>query len=139
MGLGTLLNILGNFFPEKSNAIKYWNVIKNYVKATLKWLRDKVKEKLKGKKNGEVLIADTEVVKKVASELAEKAKQNENTRSLAELEETIQMLDKLMQEGFKGMLVDIEQNIVGTWEAIQDEDEDVQRLKGSASYVLIKQ
>jgi len=139
MGIGKLISILGNFFPEKSNAIKYWNVIKNYVTATLKWLRDKVKEKLKGKKNGEVLIADTEVVKKVASELAEKAKQNENTRSLAELEETIQTLDKLMQEGFKGMLVDIEQNIVGIWEAIQDKDEDVQRLKGSASYVLIKQ
>ena len=93
MGLGTLLNILGNFFPEKSNAIKYWNVIKNYVKATLKWLRDKVREKLKGKKNGEVFIADTEAVKKVASELAEKAKEKENTRSLEELEETIQTLD----------------------------------------------
>lgn len=139
MGLGTLLNILGNFFPEKSNAIKYWNVIKNYVKATLKWLRDKVREKLKGKKNGEVLIADTEVVKKVASELAEKAKQNENTRSLAELEETIQMLDRLLQEGFKGMLVDIDGNVVGNWEAVQDEDEDVQRLKGSAGYALITQ
>ena len=133
MGLGTLIGFSGSFFPE-------WNVIKkNYVKATLKWLSDKVREKLKGKKNGEVLIADTEVVKKVASELAEKAKQNENTRSLKELEKTIQTLDRLIQEGFKGMLVDIAGNVVGIWEAVQDEDEDVQRLKGSVGYALIKQ
>ena len=135
MGLGTLIGILGGYFPKKS----YWNVIKNYVKATLKWLRDKVREKLKDKKNGEVLIADTETVKKVALERSEKAKQNENTRFLEELEETIQTLDKLMQEGFKGMLVDIDGNVVGNWEVVQDEDEDVQRLKGSAGYALIKQ
>ena len=33
----------------------------------------------------------------------------------------------------------MEHNTVGTWEAILDENEDVQRLKGSAGYTLIKQ
>ena len=36
-------------------------------------------------------------------------------------------------------MVDIDGNVVGNWEAVQDEDQDVQRLKGSVGYALIKQ
>ena len=137
MGLGSILaSVLGAVVKF---VIKYWKVIKNWVKATLKWLKDKIKEKLRGKKNGQVLVANTSEVKNVALELAKRAKQEGRVQSLAELEETVQSVTRLEQEGQKNMMVDIDGNVVGDWEAVQDEDQDVRRWKGNQGYVLLTQ
>ena len=137
MGLDSILaSVLGAVVKF---VIKYWKVIKNWVKATLKWLKDKIKEKLRGKKNGQVLVANTSEVKNVALELAKRAKQEGRVQSLAELEETVQSVTRLEQEGQKNMMVDIDGNIVGDWEAVYDEDQDVRRWKGNQGYVLVTQ
>lgn len=137
MGLGSILtSVLGAVVKF---VIKYWKVIKNWVKATLKWLKDKIKEKLRGKKNGQVLVANTSEVKNVALELAKRAKQEGRVQSLAELEETVQSVTRLEQEGQKNMMVDIDGNVVGDWEAVYDEDQDVRRWKGNQGYVLVTQ
>jgi len=136
MGLGSILSILGAVVKF---VIKYWKVIKNWVKATLKWLKDKIKEKLRGKKNGQVLVANTSEVKNVALKLAEIAKQEGRVQSLAELEETVQSVTRLEQENQKTMMVDMDGKVVGDWEAVQDEDQDVRRWKGNQGYVLVTQ
>ena len=59
---------------------------------------------------------------------------------LNELEEAIQTVQRIEQEGFQLMMVDVdENNIVGTWEAIFDEDENVRTLRGKEGYTVITQ
>ncbi len=137
MGLGSILSILGTVVKF---IIKYWDVFKNWIKATIKWLKDKIKDKLRNKKNGEVIYSDTKVMKELALELKAKAiREGAPVHSLKELDETVASVTRLEQEGYKNMMVDIDGNVVGNWEAVQDEDQDVQRLKGSAGYTLITQ
>ena len=58
---------------------------------------------------------------------------------MAELEETVQSVTRLEQENQKTMMVDMDGKVVGDWEAVQDEDQDVRRWKGNQGYVLVTQ
>ncbi len=130
MGVSAIVPILGHVLKF---IIKYWDIIKNWVKATIKWLKDKVKEKLQGKKNGRVVLVNTPVLKKAVMDMA-----NTNVYSLDELQETVDSLEKIEKEGHKNMLVDIDKDgNTGIWEAIRDEDEDVLKYKGSYGHVTI--
>ncbi|MBE6877034.1 MAG: hypothetical protein E7496_10040 [Ruminococcus sp.] len=130
MSVSAIVSILGHVLKF---IIKYWDIIKNWVKATIKWLKDKVKEKLQGKKNGRVVLASTPVLKKAVMDMA-----NTNVYSLDELQETVDSLEKIESEGHKNMMVDIDENgNTGIWEAVRDEDEDVLKYKGSYGHVTI--
>lgn len=130
MGVSAIVPILGHVLKF---IIKYWDIIKNWVKATIKWLKDKVKEKLQGKKNGRVVLASTPVLKKAVMDMA-----NTNVYSLDDLQETVDSLEKIESEGHKNMMVDIDENgNTGIWEAVRDEDEDVLKYKGSYGHVTI--
>lgn len=136
MGFGTILSILGAVVKF---IIKYWDVLKNWIKATKAWLKAKIEKKLRNKKNGAIIYADTKEVKNVALALREKAIREGNVHSVDELDETVASVTRLEQEGQKNMIVDIDGNVVGNWESVYDEDQEVRNLKGSHGYTLITQ
>lgn len=113
----------------------YWKIVKNYVKMTIKWLKDKVKEKLKDKINGKVLLSEVSVLKNAVLEVAEK-----NQISLEEVEETVNVLERIEREHFKNMMVDMDESgNLGIWEAVLDETEQIVMLKGDYGFATIVQ
>ena len=100
MGVSAIVPILGHVLKF---IIKYWDIIKNWVKATIKWLKDKVKEKLQGKKNGRVVLASTPVLKKAVMDMA-----NTNVYSLDDLQETVDKAQKILQKAFGNWITSIE-------------------------------
>ena len=120
--------------------IKYFDIIKNWIKATLSWLKQKIKAKLYNKKNGQVLLSNTGEVKNVALQMLAEARRTGNVHKLADLEETVQSIQRVEREGNKSMMVDIDAyGNVGTWESVRDEDQDVRNLKGREGYTVIEQ
>lgn len=130
--------VLSPILKKSPDRIGYSAVIKNRIKATLGWLKQKVKSKLQNKKNGQVLLSSIGEVKNVVLETI--AKRKDNLRSLEELHEALETTQKLEQEGFQLMMVDIDAyGNIGTWEAIFDEDENVRTLRGKEGYTVITQ
>jgi hypothetical protein len=98
---------------------------------SIKWIRNKVKEKLESKKTSKVAVAEIEHL------LEQAIAESENTTTLA-------ALDKLVDEGHTHILVgvDVNGNVIGDVELIKDEndqlDDEVNQLLGRERLVIIE-
>ena len=70
--------VLSPILKKSPDRIGYSAVIKNRIKATLGWLKQKVKSKLQNKKNGQVLLSSIGEVKNVALQMLAVAKSTGN-------------------------------------------------------------
>lgn len=129
MSIWSVFKFIGGFF------IKYAKLLFNWIKATISWLKNKVKEKLRGKKNGKVFLADTTILANAVQKMAQKS----NEFSLEDIDETVNSLKRLEREGHKNVMstLDEDSNPNNDWEAVKDEDEDVRILKGSTGCATI--
>ena len=114
--------------------IKYEDVVRHFFKMVFGWFKNRAKQKLANKQNGQVGLIG---VDKMMKECKNRVKLGELDEM--EAKDTLNDLNRLKSQGYENLIVDVDGNgKVGEWETAIGQDEQIARLKGEEDMVVVE-